>query len=110
MTYSRNVAAPMTQSPFASNHAELARVYFVGRDWNRAAEACRNPWLNPAHVEVRRYSSSLVFDWETHTAPRVFNVLMGSNPSDRDVLLHGSPRSFGPVLTHRRNASCVLGL
>ena len=70
-------------------HAELALVYFGGRDWNRAAEACRETLkLNPAHVEVRKLLIQSYCELgNERTARAEFEILLGFDPPDRGALL-----------------------
>jgi tetratricopeptide (TPR) repeat protein len=80
----------IASSPWRQDyHAELALVYFRGRDWKRCAEACRETLrLNPANVEVRKLLVQSYLELGNEAAARAqLVVVMGFNPSDRAVLL-----------------------
>ena len=83
-------------SPWRSDyHAELAPVYFQARDWQAAAEACRETLrLNPANLEVRKLLVRCYLRLNDHEAARrEFQTLLGFDPPDRDELI----RWFAPL-------------
>ena len=83
-------------SPWRSDyHAELAPLYFQGRDWSAAAAACRETLrLNPANIEVRKLLVRCYLRLRDPKAAREeFETLLGFDPPDRDELI----RWFAPL-------------
>jgi Flp pilus assembly protein TadD len=77
-------------NPWRSDYqAALAPLYFEGRDWNAAAEACREALrLNFANLEVRKLLVQCHLRLGNAEAARAeFETILGFDPPDRNDLL-----------------------
>ena len=90
----------VTMSPWRSDyHAELAFLHFQERDWQAAAEVCRETLsLNPFNLETRKLLVGCSLRLQgLEAARREFQTLLRFDPPDRDELI----RRFAPLMGNR---------